>query len=197
MLGEVTPTLYEFLVAYMHAVAYIARVYPDSSFALVRQYGAATYENRHPGVRQWVETAAQAVLRLLLPANGSLPREGRARAIVSIAVLENGEPIERFGVEAGEFAAGEAGAVSETELVEQYRGCLVKLLHASRLPVPSGDRALTLFFEGPVDANQEHSEWIRATGHAPNTSVVPIRSVRIGEPAGDTVLVLNTWRQSR
>lgn len=173
----VLDSLHEFLVVYIHAVAYLGRVYPDDTFELVQQYGVATYENRHPGVRQWAETAAKSVTQLPVG----------TRTVVSILVLENGEAIDRIAIEIKEISG--MPEQDEGELFEQYRGCLQRLLVSKRLPPSGADRSLTMTFEGEV-ANG-NGDWIVAEGRAEKVPITPIRSATIGGG------VLNIFRQTR
>lgn len=208
MLAEdVTGSLREFLVAYIHAVAYVCQVYPQSSFSLKSIYGLGSYECNHPGVRLWVENAVNAVMQLIYSLT-----ETNKQATVSIVILEDSEPRERFGISVARFeltskhsqqlsqsSSSESHVkVSASEVAESFSSCFARL-YASIKPTAfavKGNRSMTVFFEGELGNTDVSSTWMRSQSqlHESSQRIQPIRSIEIGEE-GNTVLVLNAFRQ--
>lgn len=197
----VTRSLCEFIIIYTHAVSYVANVYPRDSYRLVRQYGTTTYQSNHSGVNLWIENAAKSVMQLLYASKNS-----GTSVILSIVVLENGKPLERFGIDVLEYETKETPAsqsqlrqVSALDVSEQFRACLVRLYASEGLPATENDgtdRTLSLFFEGRPDMPEIPKSWFRLQGSDKvNTNrVIPIRNVELNSGA-ENVVVLNTFRQ--
>lgn len=196
----VTRSLCEFIIIYTHAISYVANVYPRDSYRLVRQYGTTTYQSNHSGVNLWVENAAKSAMQLLYASKYS-----GTKVILSIVVLEDGKPLERFGVDILEYETKETPAsqsqspqISALDVTEQFRACLVRLYAGEALHEKNygSDRTLSLFFEGRPDIPEIPKTWFRLQGSEKvNTNrIVPIRSVELNSGA-ENILVLNTFRQ--
>lgn len=203
---EVTRSLREFLVTYIHAVAYVCQVYPESSFSLKSIYGLGSYECNHPGVRLWVENAVSAVMQLIYSLT-----EAHRQATVSIVILENSKPRERFGITLAKFEIASQPSqpsqslsltnvpkVSASEVADKYSSCFARL-YASAKPTDftgNSNRSMTVFFDGELGDTNVSKVWIR--GQSKRTErpqmIQPIRSIELRDEE-DTVLVLNAFRQ--
>lgn len=167
---EVYESIYEFLVVYMHAVSYIARVYPPPVYKLKRFGSCAVHECQHSRVRQWIESSARQSVQVI--------QESQCQCTLAVLVLTDcdntfsAEHINRFGIKIERVRLPEA-ELDDTETQKlrvtrinreqmfrncqnQYEKCLKQLYSACALERTARNRRMTVVYTGP---RISPSEW--------------------------------------
>lgn len=166
---EILGSFHEFFIVFTHNILYVRDLYPKASFEAVRHYGIAVHQNRHPELYEWIESMATNCMNMM--------RSGKVNK-VSVVIMNNNKPLERFVIDLTEFDLQELTAMDDksdytteesdqwSRLGSQYRACIVKLINMGdslgKLP---DDTTFTILLESDsplATDNEAISTWIPA-----------------------------------
>lgn len=166
---EILGSFHEFFIVFIHNILYVRKLYPEASFEVVRHYGIAVHQNRHPELYEWIESMATNCMNMM--------RSGKVNK-VSVVIMSNSKPLERFVIDLAQLDLQELNGMDDksdysteeshqwSRLGSQYRACIVKLINMEKSfgSVPD-DSTFTILLESSsplATDNEAISTWIPA-----------------------------------
>ncbi|ODQ64113.1 DNA-binding protein [Nadsonia fulvescens var. elongata DSM 6958] len=118
----------EFVTVFFHSLLHQRALYPSPTFDVVTRFNVVLYQNRHPGVRDYINELVNQIIDHV--SQGTVSRI----SFVILSTLET--PLERYVIDVSQFprvSKGEQEYIIDdlnftwNELQQQYRAVLVRL----------------------------------------------------------------------
>lgn len=199
----------EFLETWFHQILYQREIYPRSIFELYKKFGIPVRIAEAPQVRDYLATFVKTCYPFF--------EKGDIK-FVSLTIIENGEPVEKFVFEINSYLRNAEVQLPEdlilesesiytlADLEQHFRACLIKINACEPRPNAATNTDVERTFslsiekieEGYPEKNKEEDiDWIPAEITYNWRNIVPLKSVPMDLFRINTFIMQTTSRKGK